>query len=711
MMKSLSLRYRILLPVIGLIVLGMLIASVLANRSTSNMVHDMISDELESKAGQLSTQLGAWVRDLQADQAGLGHLELFRSLARQDSPDESDIQAANQYLKEYISNYSVYDGVGLINAKGIVIANSNAKAMGLDLSSREYFQRAMRGETVVSNVVKHKATGQPIFLLVKPIKDAGQVIGVMVSGITLSHFSEEFIDPIKLGQHGYAYMCDKSGVVAAHPNRDLILNNVLGDSPWGKKILDMKNGLTIYDFRGQEKIVAFRVEPNTGWFVAITAGTDDVFSEAGRLSRNNAILNLVVVVLLVIVVVLVVRPITSALNKGVAFAQQVRSGDLSGRLNLDRGDEIGALSSALDSMADSLQQRAELAEAIADGDLTRPVSLASDRDVLGRALRKMSERLNEILGQINNASEQIDSGAGQVSDSAQDLSQGSTQQAAAIEEISASLSELAGRTQGNAENATAANQLAVTAHDAANNGSSRMQEMVAAMQEINESGQSISKIIKTIDEIAFQTNLLALNAAVEAARAGQHGKGFAVVAEEVRNLAARSAKAASETAELIEGTVQKGENGADIANRTAEALEEIVSGIGKTADLVAEIDASSKEQAEGISQVNDAIDQIDQVTQRNTSGAEESAAAAEELSSQSTYMRQLIGRFRLLGQAQVGSAPQAGPAPVTAAIPAPPVKSAAKFEEGATGEANAWASMEKAQKPKIALDDDEFGKY
>ncbi|MFH2066467.1 MAG: bacteriohemerythrin [Pseudomonadota bacterium] len=312
-----------------------------------------------------------------------------------------------------------------------------------------------------------------------------------------------------------------------------------------------------------------------------------------------------------------------------------------------RKDELGDTGRAFSQLIAYMKEKAEAVGRIADGNLDILVEKKSEQDQLGASLIKMIHNLNVIMRDLYTAIEQVDNGSRQVSDSSQSLSQGATQQAASLEEITSSMTQIGSQTKTNAENAGQANQLGLSTKEASSHGVQQMELMTKAMDEINQSSKKIAKIIKTIDDIAFQTNLLALNAAVEAARAGHHGKGFAVVAQEVRSLAARSAKAAQETAEMIESGNQKVDHGLNIAGQTSESLAAINEGITKVTDIINEIAAASNEQAQGIAQVNIGLSQIDSVTQQNTANAEETSAAAVELASQAAHVRNLLSRFKL----------------------------------------------------------------
>ncbi len=346
--------------------------------------------------------------------------------------------------------------------------------------------------------------------------------------------------------------------------------------------------------------------------------------------------------------------LNSLIQAGVELADAAREGRLhergdAGRFSGGYRKIIEGMNDIIDNLLKPVEEVVKALEKMADGDLNLSVSAdyKGDHAKMMNAMNNTLDALNELLIEVQEAIDQVDSGSTQVSDAAQSLSQGSTEQASSMEEVTSATTEVGGMIKQNAESAVQANMLVADSRKAADQGNAQMQDMLGAMQDINSSSDEINRIIKVIDEIAFQTNLLALNAAVEAARAGVHGKGFAVVADEVRNLAQRSAQAAKETTELIEGTRQRVDKGAKIADETAEALVKIVDGVTKVTDLVSEIASASKEQSLGIEQITDALGQIDQVTQANTTNAEESAAAAEELSSQATNLRAMVARFSL----------------------------------------------------------------
>ncbi len=261
------------------------------------------------------------------------------------------------------------------------------------------------------------------------------------------------------------------------------------------------------------------------------------------------------------------------------------------------------------------------------------------------AKQSITKPLNRIIEGLNDGAEQVASASGQVSSASQSLAEGASEQAASIEETSSSLEEMSSMTKQNADNASQADTLMKETNQVVSQANASMGELTQSMEEISKANDETQKIIKTIDEIAFQTNLLALNAAVEAARAGEAGAGFAVVAEEVRNLAMRSAEAARNTAEMIEGTVKKTKNGSEIVTRTNDAFVKVYESSAKVGELVGEIAAASNEQAQGIEQVNIAVTQMDHVTQQNAANAEESASASEEMSAQAEHIKDMVNEL------------------------------------------------------------------
>lgn len=390
-----------------------------------------------------------------------------------------------------------------------------------------------------------------------------------------------------------------------------------------------------------------------------TEGSDKVAVESERYYKVSvaamAVIILIIIVIGVFFSFVIIRGIKFPIFEIEMAAVKMAQGDLDVEISYESKDELGVLSNQMRELIRKLRviidDENEFLAKMASGDFN--VDSKCEGEYVGGfhpllvSFQEIARKLNDTMLQISESAEQVASGSEQVSDGAQALSQGATEQASSVEELAATISEISEKVKENADSAGQANDMANTVVGEMDASNQKMQGMIEAMNEISRCSDEISKVIKTIEDIAFQTNILALNAAVEAARAGTAGKGFAVVADEVRNLASKSAEASQNTSVLIENTLRAVNNGTAIADETAESLKRAVDDVNEVTGIVSQISEASSDQAAAVAQVTLGIDQISSVVQTNSATAEESAAASEELSSQSRLMKELVGRFKL----------------------------------------------------------------
>ena len=396
--------------------------------------------------------------------------------------------------------------------------------------------------------------------------------------------------------------------------------------------------------------------------------TVDQYNEslaADRMKSDNSVTVIAIIIMIVMLLIAFILSqllskfissiISDPMQKFAKFGEMIAIGDVEVEKVIGdkdktlkyRKDEVGTLATAYNKLIAGTIALSKETEAIAAGDLTTEVTVRSEKDVLGIALKTLVDDYNHLISDVITSVEQISGGASQVSNGAQSLAQGATEQASSIQELSASISETSQQVKENAENAQAANKLSAETTQIVNDSIMNMELAEKAMQDISATSKDISKVIKAIDDIAFQTNILALNAAVEAARAGSAGKGFAVVADEVRNLSQKSAEAAKNTTALIESSIAAVENGSELVNKTSTSFAAVAEKSAEVSKTVQEITVRSQEQADNISQISVSIEQVSSVVQMNSATSEESAAACEELSSQANYLTESVSKFKV----------------------------------------------------------------
>jgi len=597
-MKKRTLGFKLTFGGIMLVLIPIVVIGGFALYKATGALEDMARGQAVQIAKNMSDMVEVAIKEEMKIAASLSVQPHIIEAAAKVSRDGADKTGETERLSAELVKIAKqsgndYEALFVTDDKGVIFADNNGKTRGISVADRDYIRESKAGKVHLGTVIKSRATGKPCAPIGAPIYKNGEYVG-SVGVILNTDFLSEKIQSVKVGETGFPWMVDKSGLVISHPKKDYILElNITtldGLKEISGKMLGRQAGVEAYTHQGVRKISGFAPVESTPWSIAFTQNENEFLSSAHAIRNFVLLIGLLFLVLTVVAVTFFARSITVPVTRSVK--------------------------------------------------------------------------------NLNDAADQVASASGQVSSASQSLAEGASEQAASIEETSSSLEEMSSMTKQNADNASTADKLMKESRQMVERANGSMTELTQSMEDISKASDETSKIIKTIDEIAFQTNLLALNAAVEAARAGEAGAGFAVVANEVRNLAMRAAEAAKNTSVLIEGTVKKVKEGSELVERTNAAFAEVSKSAAKVADLVSEIAAASHEQAQGIDQINKAVAEMDKVTQQTAANAEESASASEEMNAQAEQMKDIAAELMMLvgGRIETRSSASAASAPSQAVL-------------------------------------------
>ena len=523
--------------------------------------------------------------------------------------------------------------------------------------TQDFYKQAQESKVASATLPMENAdTGKASFYMTVPILDGDRFLGIVTTEISTEVFNE--LDMSTLGYENVFFdVLDNQNNFVYSNNPDAKgknLGDLIGQKYSDMLVEKMQSKEAFFQRDSQVRYyVPLQIE-GVDWWVQ-TAMTIPHFDQEKNQLLFALILSEVIIFILVQIINFVrISNALKPLKKISEAGKEVAGGNFDVEIHYPQQDEIGELSRSISEVIGRSKKIVfdlrDRLDAMAGGNFTENLEseeYVGDYAPLLESLKHIQEDMNKTLQEVHASSVQVLSSAEQVNTGAQSLSQGATEQASSIEELSANMQDISHSIQASTKTAGDAYKLQGEAGVAVLQSNEKMEEMRKAMDDITAKSNEISKIIKTIDDIAFQTNILSLNAAIEAARAGAAGKGFAVVADEVGNLAQKSAKAAQNTGLLIEETIEAVEKGAKITEETAESLNSVSKSTEEVNTLIEKISSASSKDLEGITSLNQGLQQISSVVQANSATAEQSAAASEELTGQANKMNELVERFRL----------------------------------------------------------------
>lgn len=669
--SKIGIKVAIPVLVVQLVVFSLLF--IVVNNSLSKAMNESARSNFKTAAMDRSEIIESYIKSTEDILTAYVKSDQIKNLL--NDPANSQYAAeAQKYTEDFSKDLANVEGIYASSWDTKTLTHSNPNAIGLVTRPEEERRKPLHDAMIAANgvyntgIIISPSSGNQVISMYKAVQnDKGEYIGfggiaVLTSGLvdTLDGLgldglesSQYFLINANTGEYIFHPDTEKIATVAEEKFVNDIIAEVKGTTEDTCNYTQYKDGGTKY-------IAAYNSIASHGWVFIISDKTSEVFAAANSLRIVLAIICVLSALVLSVIVYLVIgntiRPIKTVENAINRMSDiQLNVTDDVAKLS-QRDDEIGHIAKASSKLCENLKKAVEdigrILGEIAERNLTVDTDLnkelyIGDFSEIYTSLTKIRTNLVGVMEDITTSADQVKSGSWEVSEGAQTLSEGTIRQTSSIDQLADNIASFEEQVQSNSGNCNEARILIEKTADYVDRVNEKMSGLTAAMQNINETSDKISDIIKTIEDIAFQTNILALNAAIEAARAGQAGKGFAVVADEVRNLASKSAEAVNDTTVLIDSSIEAVNHGAEITTETAEATHLLREHTIAVKKLVEEIAQSSNTQAEMVRNVNEEITQISGVVQANSATAEESAAAAEELSSQSALLKELIGKFKL----------------------------------------------------------------
>ena len=654
-MKSIRKKITVCLMatvLIALIAVGAA-SSALSYRSTVATVDEMMSETAVLAAQRIEQELTAYK-----------NVAMDTGCVPQLSDDEVQVEEKRAIIDERVAMHGFQRG-NVIGADGISIFD------GKDYSDREYVQQAMRGNVYVSEPLISKITGELSIMVAAPLYADGSrgagIVGV-VYFVPPETFLNDIVSSIRIGDNCRAYMINKSGDTIADITLDTITTQNIEREAQSDPSLKSRAELHAAMRQGKNGFGSIQAEDGPRFLAYAPVGGTDGWSLAVAAPKSNYLANTYfgILISVLVVVVSIIASIVVALKLSSNISVPMRAcaermkllveGDLKSPVPQATGqDETAELTRSTAAMVAGLNTIIDdigyLLNEMANKNFDiqsphRDAYVGGFQSIL-LSMRTLKQELSGTMRQIDSAAGQVSAASGQVSTGAQTLSQGSMDQASSIEELAATVNDISASAKKTSAAAGEVGRIVGLTGAQLSASVEYVKDLNTAMERISTSSEEISKIIATIENIAFQTNILALNAAVEAARAGTAGKGFAVVADEVRNLASKSDEAAKATKDLIESSIVSVSEGSQVVSRVTESLEQTNKLAGNVTTQVNLVVEAVENQTTALAQVTEGIDQISSVVQTNSATAQESAAASEELSAEANGLKQLVDGFTL----------------------------------------------------------------